>query len=138
MNQELTALLYSRYPRLYQRHRIGIEKSAMSWGFSCGDGWFDLIDRLSSAIEVECEALRKAGWKESDLPVATQVKEKFGILRFRISMFPPPPSIQLLIEQAMANSELLCEDCGMQTSANNEEHSRVCHSCSTSRTDSLP
>jgi hypothetical protein len=43
----------------------------MCWGFACEDGWFGLIDAISetiSEVDPQCQA--------------TQVKEKFGTLRF--------------------------------------------------------
>jgi len=49
----------------------------MGRGFECGDGWFRLITCL-------CEALDGAIAQEEMPPiVVTQVKEKFGNLRFR-------------------------------------------------------
>jgi hypothetical protein len=112
MNQYNTNLLYARYPRLYQGRLNGIEQSGMPWGFCCGDGWFELIDRLSAAIEKECVHFLESGWAEKSLPIATQVKERSGFLCFRVGCFPPPDGIQSLIEQARIESESICQECG--------------------------
>lgn len=93
----------------------------MSRGFTCGDGWFRLIDRLSSQIEAECDRLRvEEGWLEAQLPIAVQVKEKIGSLRFYLRpRFHHPcyrneiiETIYALIEKARAESERTCEECG--------------------------
>ena len=90
----------------------------MSEGFACGDGWFDLIDRLSSKIEAECERLRvEEAWLEDQLPIAIQVKEKLGSLRFRLGtrsrhLFYGNETIYALIEMARVESEHTCELCG--------------------------
>jgi hypothetical protein len=111
MNEVNTQILFARYPRLYRGRFMPLENNLMQWGFTCGDGWFDLVDRLSAAIEAECQRLRESeGWDEADLPIATQVKEKFGTLRFR--MRPTTSVIHSLVENAFAESENICERCG--------------------------
>jgi hypothetical protein len=112
MNEDNTNLLFERYPRLYQGRFLGVDKSSMSWGFCCGDGWFDLIDQLSAAIEAECLRLMEAGTIEDKLPIASQVKEKSGLLRFHTSPFKSPSTIQELIQKACSDSEFICEECG--------------------------
>lgn len=111
MNEKNTRILFERYPRLYRGRFMPPGKSQMLWGFTCGDGWFDLVDRLSTAIEAECQRLRDTeGWDEAGLPIATQVKEKFGSLRFHV--YPRIPAILSLVEAALAESENICEHCG--------------------------
>ena len=48
----------------------------MCWGFSCGDGWYLLIDRLCSSLQWDTDT------NKYPQVVATQVKEKYGTLRF--------------------------------------------------------
>jgi len=50
----------------------------MCWGFQCGDEWFQLIDLTCAAL------MREAELYGAPMPVATQVKEKFGSVRFRL------------------------------------------------------
>ncbi len=108
MNDLNTQTLYDRYPRLYQRRFLSLQESAMSWGFTCGDGWFTLIDQLSAQIEAECQKLRDEGWTESELPVAVQVKSKFGRLRFRLSTYTP--ALREMVRAAADASEQIDED----------------------------
>ena len=63
----------------------------MAWGFEHGDGWFNIIDTLCSVIQHHTDWKRKqepfAGMSDEEFdeihqPVAAQVKEKFGGLRF--------------------------------------------------------
>ena len=53
MNQELTLKLVKRFPVLYQDFYSDMRTTCMCWGFSCSDGWFDIIWQLSLAIEDE-------------------------------------------------------------------------------------
>lgn len=116
MNEFNTRLLFERYPRLYQGHYFPSDKNLMSLGFGCGDGWFELLDQLSAAIEVECQKLRQAGWTDDQLPIALQVKEKFGLLCFRILGCEPVPRIKVLIEEARIDSECICDISGRHKS----------------------
>ena len=51
MNQELDSKLVKNFPLLYGDRYGDIRSTAMCWGFSCGDGWFDIIWNLSSKLE---------------------------------------------------------------------------------------
>ncbi|WP_143754674.1 hypothetical protein [Caballeronia concitans] len=72
-------------------------------GFECGDGWFDLIDAL-------CVQLQAATKNGAPQVVATQVKEKFGRLRFYSC--GQNDEQEGMIELAEAISARLCEVCG--------------------------
>ena len=77
MNAENTKYLFDTYPILYRDHTAPITQSLMAFGFEHGDGWFDLIDKLSAKLEMLNN--------EPACPyytIAEQVKEKFGTLRF--------------------------------------------------------
>ena len=91
-------------------------KTCMCWGFSCGDGWFELIDRLSMKLETEIERQSCAGVPEEVWIVADQVKEKFGTLRFYLSRYPldeeASERIGKAIEAAEEESRRTCEKCG--------------------------
>lgn len=50
----------------------------MCWGFQCDDEWYALIDAACTAL------MREAELYGAPMPVATQVKEKLGSLRFRL------------------------------------------------------
>lgn len=71
MKKELEEKLINDFPNLYCETKLSPQESCMHWGFECDDGWFNIIYRLSWAISIICPEC-----------VATQVKEKFGGLRF--------------------------------------------------------
>jgi hypothetical protein len=93
MKPELEKILREKYPKIFVDSSKSSGESAMAWGCECGDGWFDIIDRLcqtlsnlyTSAIPVGSE-----GYMAVDAPavVATQIKEKFGTLRFYYRLEP--------------------------------------------------
>jgi hypothetical protein len=103
MNATNTAYLLGRYPILYQGHKLPITQNLMSFGFEVGDGWFKLIDDLSSQITALDE-------KNGSTTIAMQVKSKFGGLRFYIES--GSDAIFDLIDKAEADSLTICEWCG--------------------------
>lgn len=96
MKKELVKKLVESYPTLYSEYG---ERHFRYIG--CGDGWFDLINRLS-------EKLEPFG------VVALQIKEKFGGLRFYIGAAPSEhfEEIYRYIHEAESKSFEICEDCG--------------------------
>ena len=81
----------------------------------CGDGWYDILYSLIYQIK---ERLRK--YKKCPI-IATQVKEKFGTLRFYSQWLGSVPAACLqdindLICAAMKASEKTCEICGSRGS----------------------
>lgn len=103
MNAKNTAYLIGRYPILYQGHKWPITQNLMAFGFECGDGWFKLIDQLSADITI----LDK---KEGTTTIATQVKEKYGGLRFYVQ--GGTDAIEDAIDKAEDESLKTCEWCG--------------------------
>lgn len=97
MNPDLDARLVTAFPSLYRDRDASLMVSLMPFGFECGDGWFDIIRRLS-------ERLEPLG------AVATQVKEKYGTLRFYI--FGGGDAADAAIDEAERESETTCEICG--------------------------
>ena len=111
MNRQLMQTLFEKYPRLYCGRKMSLQENLMPFGFECGDGWFGLIDRLSDEIETECQRLLREGeLKENDLPIAVQVKEKFGTLSFYMSY--TTEAMLGMINKAAAKSAVTCEKCG--------------------------
>lgn len=51
MNKELEEKLYKDFPLLYSEHKLPMSHTCMCWGFSHGDGWYNLIYELSSKLE---------------------------------------------------------------------------------------
>ena len=81
----------------------------MCWGFP-GDGWEPLIRELSEKLEKEIVELKQ---KHPDMeypPRASQVKEKYGTLRYYMSS--QTDSMSENINEACKKSWVTCEDCG--------------------------
>ncbi|MGG6270897.1 hypothetical protein ACQ4M3_41435 [Leptolyngbya sp. AN03gr2] len=102
MNEANTQRLFERFDRLYRGRHLPQTQNLMCYGFSCGDGWFDLIWQLSEQIEAYCQTNPEA----SDLIVA-QVKQKFGELRFYTK--PKIWGVEYLIEATRIRSLQTCE-----------------------------
>ena len=104
MKNELDALLCQRYPKIFANRGLSAQESCMFWGFSCGDGWFDLINNL-------CERLQFwTAHNGAPQVVALQVKEKFGTLSFYVS--GADDTQRGMIAMASGMSGRICEECG--------------------------
>lgn len=105
MKKELDDLLCAKYPKIFaERQKDG---SSMSYGFTCGDGWFNLIDVLCAYLQSLTDD------RGEPQAVAVQVKEKFGVLRFYIaSRHTATPKQRAAIEFAEAMSSRTCDVCG--------------------------
>jgi hypothetical protein len=102
----------------------------MCWGIACGDGWFNIIDSLcfniKNHIEIENKKLEfeYKNKEKSIVPTkinyltceATQVKSKFGSLRFYTD--DSDDYIDGLISMAESMSCKTCEECGNPGEAN--------------------
>lgn len=138
MKQELQNKLYEKYPVLFYERNLDMTQTAMCWGICCGDGWYNILDTLCSLIKNEVERpyqyierynkilsnpdleehmksfyidqIKKE--KENIIqPIkVTQVKEKFGTLRFYTNYYNE--KIANFITFAEAISEITCEICG--------------------------
>ena len=128
MRQELDKLLCEKYPKLMVNRNKPMIETCMCWGFECGDGWFNILDRLMGNIQHHID------WKEKQrqwaidfnskaapeamrevpeiIPQVTldQVKEKFGTLRFYYS--GGDEYISGLVSMAESMSGVTCEECG--------------------------
>jgi hypothetical protein len=103
MHPYLEKILVGRYPTIFKDHGGDIIVTCMGWGLSCGRGWFKIINEL-------CIKFSKFGTEV----VASQVKEKFGGLRFYIGGVPREHSDEIYkaIDEAEIESLKTCEYCG--------------------------
>jgi hypothetical protein len=79
----------------------------IAFGFECGDGWFDILLDCIQKLEVEINKMPEA---EQEHVYATQIKEKFGTLRFYISC--GTDKMHDITSEAEQKSENVCEMCG--------------------------
>ncbi|NBP01225.1 MAG: hypothetical protein EBU90_14010 [Proteobacteria bacterium] len=120
MRQELDKILCEKYPKIF-KDRYGDKMStAMCWGFSHGDGWFDLLDNLCWVIQERIDNRKtQIEWcitngkeRPEEIPqvVAVQVKEKYGTLRFYYD--GGDDYIAGAVDLAETMSSCTCEECG--------------------------
>jgi len=100
MDKRIELYWVEKYPNLFPGYHLTVFDIPMARGFTCGNGWFFLLDDL---------------WKELDrfagLTIG-QVKEKLSGL----SVYPNPPHINGVlkcIEVAAIKASRTCEMCGI-------------------------
>jgi len=109
MKRELDEALCAKYPEIFKDRHGDMRETAMCWGFDCGDGWYNIIDNLCATIKNR-EYNLTLHKKEYSPVVATQVKEKYGGLRFYYT--GGDDYIDGAVAFAEYMSEVTCEVCG--------------------------
>jgi hypothetical protein len=113
MTPELEHKLVRRWPTWFNVHGDP-RQTLMPLGFQHGDGWFDIVWRLCEDLEpLVAEAEKKSGERFEVL----QVKQKFGTLRFYVSLHNNV--IDELIVNAQRESSYTCEICGQMGTLTN-------------------
>ncbi|MCX7593177.1 MAG: hypothetical protein N2235_05355 [Fischerella sp.] len=140
MRPDLDKKLVEKYPAIFRDRYGNPKNTAMCWGFEHGDGWYHILDILCAMLykdynnaKREYERLRRReGTKDytgtivdsirverarlkmkeeyEKIPVAVQVKEKYGTLRFYVDR--SDHAADDLIHFAELMSEVTCEECG--------------------------
>lgn len=127
MKKELDEKLVAKYPKIFANRYADMTTTAMCWGFEHGDGWYQIIDSLCANIQHHIDWQHKN--KEFDLKwnqehpdeqravrepipqvVATQIKEKFGGLRFYYD--GGDDQIYGMVRMAESWAAHTCETCG--------------------------
>jgi hypothetical protein len=134
MNIGLQSKLFQRHPKFFRRRRTSSATSIgpiHSWGIECGDGWFPLVDALAGRYEAHIQALIASGVSKRSWPRPSQVKEKFGGLRFYIQNLKHVPNdLVAATQEAEATSMTTCETCGKPGTLRTDGHWRVaCDHC---------
>lgn len=139
MKNALEEQLFAINPKWFDRDPKSTH-SLMCYGFTCGDGWFELIRRL----------LLLALFREGGYPVASaapvtwgafhviQVKEKFGALRFYYDGGDREFAGAVSLAEMM--SAVICEDCGKPGTKRNIRNwlCTLCGRCATKRRKARP
>ncbi|MFJ2287813.1 antitoxin Xre/MbcA/ParS toxin-binding domain-containing protein [Pseudomonas iridis] len=100
MQESLDALLCARYPAIFSVDRAA---GRYHFNFECGDGWFTLIDAVCELIQHDIDT-------NGTQFLASQVKEKFGGLRFYYTQGSGYAAAA--VELAECLSPYICEICG--------------------------
>jgi hypothetical protein len=158
MSPELDRALVAKYPEIFRDRHGSIQETGMAWGFSCGDGWYTLIDTLCGLLTGTVRSLRQeleridtalaegrtapyytpekraADQVELDialkkLPVAHQVKEKFGGLRFYTSNALDEDWAYIRFAEWMSYNT--CETCGATRDVKQYNRSWIATRCAT-------
>lgn len=110
MKKELDEALCRDFPKLFKDRYADMQTTCMCWGFSCSDGWEPLIRECAAKLEAINDKIENPDHHI----VASQVKEKYGTLRFYTGSYPTEygTEIEEAINTAEAKSEVTCEVCG--------------------------
>jgi hypothetical protein len=85
MKEELQLELVKKYPKILKHFRGDPMHTCMAWGFEVEDGWYKLLDECMKKMQYFCDLCSKDG-REVQV-VADQIKEKYGDLRFYVSVY---------------------------------------------------
>jgi hypothetical protein len=124
MKQELDQLLCQRYPKMMVNRNKSMMETCMCWGFEHGDGWYNIIDSLCGQIQHHIDWQNKnfekghAQYKQVPQVVVSQVKEKFGTLRFYYH--GGDDVIDGMVRMAESWSAVACEECGAPGTQNSQ------------------
>lgn len=117
MSPELEKKLLEKYPELYDyKSEDGKSSDISVYGFSHGDGWFNIIDCLSATIADIMKSHRSRNhltqqeFEETVQVRVAQVKEKFGTLRFYVDNSNREVSGAIVLAELMSGRT--CEYCG--------------------------
>lgn len=97
--------------QLFEKYQDLLDRPAMRWGIQCGDGWFDILDKLFALLEYK-HSQRANDARESDLkpPRIFDVKEKYGVLRVKAANTDSFSDGAIAMAEAL--SSRVCEECG--------------------------
>lgn len=104
MKQELDEKLVKTFPKIFRDRYASVNDTCMAWGFTCDDGWYWLIYNLCDALQWDIDHNRRPQ------VVASQVKEKFGTLRFYVGSATEEQFATIHFAEFLSGS--LCELCG--------------------------
>jgi hypothetical protein len=132
MNTKLDNYLVSKYPKIFINRYESPMVSCLYFGFEHGDGWFWLLDQLCDSIQNYIDInnkYKKEDEKKIPQVIATQVKEKFGVLNFYFS--GGDEFISGMVQLAENMSSNTCEFCGSVVNVGKTSGwiSTICKNC---------
>lgn len=111
MNLRNDRYLCKKFPFLFSDRRASMQNTAMCWGFQCGNGWYKIIKEAAAKLEpliIDC--LVKDPVNALYHPRASDIKEKYGTLRFYLSS--GTDEMYAIVFAAEKKSTKVCEQCG--------------------------
>jgi hypothetical protein len=111
MKPELQDKLFETYPKIFVQKDLPMSQTCMCWGIDTGDGWYNILDTLCKYIQNHVDRNLRSDQNAEQVQVeATQVKEKYGGLRFYYH--GGDDFIDGLVWMAEGLSNRTCEVCG--------------------------
>jgi hypothetical protein len=114
MDKKLELELVKKYPKILKDHGGDPMQTCMAFGIETDNGWHELLDKCMEKLQYFCDFCTKAG--NPIQVVATQIKEKYGILCFYYSGEGGSridwDIIDDIISQAERRSAQICEESG--------------------------
>lgn len=120
MNKQLDNYLCKKYPKIFAKRKSSMQESCMCWGFSCGNGWFYLIDALCERLQQHIDdpqyiepkdivsrlkrLWNRTGWNWIVYPLVKRFSYKTYLkwskrFQFEVLYIPGPPIPQVVAEQ---------------------------------------
>ncbi len=113
MTPQKERLLFETFPRLYANRNKHF--SPMEHGMCCGDGWYEILWKLSTHLEPLVVEYEQHDADGAPCPRAVEVKERAGELLFAMA---PERLVTDAMREAIADAENeavnTCEICGKQ------------------------
>ena len=75
MDPKLEQIFWTTFPDIFEEKDLPPTETNICWGFDIGDGWSFLLWNL-------CKRIKAFQWFHDCRVIATQVKEKYGMLYF--------------------------------------------------------
>jgi len=140
MTEKLDSYLVGKYPKIFKNRYSNSTNTSMCWGFEHGDGWFWLLDQLCYSIQSYIDMNNKVCLVEDNKisqVVASQVKEKFGVLNFYY--YGGDSYIDGMISMAENMSASICEFCGTTENIGSTKGwiSTICKTCYDNSDDTI-
>jgi hypothetical protein len=114
MKEELQLELVKKYPKILKDFRGDPRQTCLAFGIETGSGWYELLDKCMNKLQYFCDLCSKEG-REVQV-VANQVKEKYGSLRFYVSVHGAneieSDILHNIIDHTEMMSSQICEESG--------------------------
>lgn len=103
MTKELELKLVEKYPKILQNMGGDPRQTCMAFGLEVENGWYNLLDECMEKLQYFCDLCSKDG-REVQI-IADQAKEKYGTLRFYVSVYGATDIEDKIIDDIIAEAE---------------------------------
>lgn len=119
--------ILKKYPKIFKQASGKVTETCMCWGLECSEGWYPLVDALCHQLQWDID---HNGQPQLE---ATQVKEKFGGLRFYTN--GATDRQDAMIDFAELFSLYVCERCGTTANVSQNKNGWIKTLCTKCRKD---